>query len=287
MPGSTKAYRIGYCTSGLAHHRLPEALDLLADLGYRGVFLTLDPGHLDPLSPRLDEDLREIRDLLRKRDLAAVVETGGRYVLDPRRKHWPVLLSEGAERRERFLMDAIRIAAELESPAVSFWSGGNPLGLAGDEALDRLSEAISRLLEEAKRRGVVLAMEPEPGMFIERVADFHRLRTRMGAPEGLRLSLDCGHPLATGEGEPHDIVRAEKDLLECIAIEDMNRGVHEHLPFGEGDLDLQELLSAIDQSGFAGVVAVELGRHSHRGAEEAVRAREHLMALGVPFGGAR
>ena len=34
------ALRFAYNTNGLAHHRLPDAIDLLADLGYDGIALT-------------------------------------------------------------------------------------------------------------------------------------------------------------------------------------------------------------------------------------------------------
>ncbi|HMS18576.1 MAG TPA: TIM barrel protein, partial [Planctomycetota bacterium] len=79
------------------------------------------------------------------------------------------------------------------------------------------------------------------------------------------------------------VIRKWKDLLCCVAIEDMKRGVHEHLPFGQGDMDMKPVLAALAEIQFAGVVAVELGRHSHQGAEEAERARNYLRSLGAPF----
>ncbi|MAB88001.1 MAG: xylose isomerase [Planctomycetes bacterium] len=278
-------FRIGYCTSGLQGHRLGDALRLLSDLGYRGVFLTLDVHHLDPLAADLKGRVAHTRAMLESLDLIPIVETGARYVLDPARKHWPNLLSStGSERRVAFLRTAIDVARDLGAPCVSMWSGANTDRLTEDEAHDKLRDAVARLLQHADAAGVDLAFEPEPGMLIERVDQFLRLREDLGDPRRLKLSLDCGHLLVTGEGEPHDVIREQRELLACVAIEDMRRGVHEHLPFGEGDLDLPPLIDALSEIAFEGVVAVELGRHSHEGPYQAERSRGILSPLGVPFG---
>ncbi|MEU6394783.1 sugar phosphate isomerase/epimerase, partial [Streptomyces sp. NPDC046939] len=84
--------RLGYGTNGLTDLRLDDALALLSDLGYDGVGLTLDHMHLDPLTPDLAERTRQVGRLLERYRLTATVETGARYVLDPRRKHGPSLL---------------------------------------------------------------------------------------------------------------------------------------------------------------------------------------------------
>jgi sugar phosphate isomerase/epimerase len=44
----------------------------------------------------------------------------------------------------------------------------------------------------------------------------------------------------------------------------MARGVHVHLPFGEGDMDVPGVLDALDAIGFRKLVCVELSRESHR-----------------------
>ena len=39
---------LGYNTNGLAHHDLFDAVELLAEIGYRGVAITIDHGALSP-----------------------------------------------------------------------------------------------------------------------------------------------------------------------------------------------------------------------------------------------
>ncbi len=123
MSGSS--FRLGYNTNGFAHHRLDDALHILAELGYRAVALTPDAHHLRPFETTATE-LRSYRQLLEQLDLSVVVETGARYVLDARRKHRPTLLEAGAAGRARrleFLVRCAEIAAELGGSRVSIWSG--------------------------------------------------------------------------------------------------------------------------------------------------------------------
>ena len=84
--------KFGYVSNGLADHRIEDALELLAENGYSGVALTLDHIHFDPFAPRLRARAARLRAELEAAGLECVVETGARFVLDPRRKHFPTLL---------------------------------------------------------------------------------------------------------------------------------------------------------------------------------------------------
>jgi L-ribulose-5-phosphate 3-epimerase len=264
--GAPSGLRYGYVTNGLLQHRLDDAVAWLADLGYDGVALTLDPHHLDPFAPDLPRRVRRLSRRLRQLDLAVVIETGAGYLLDPRRKHEPTLLSsspEGREHRVDFLWRAVTVAADLGAEAVSFWSGRVPAGVPDDEAWRRLVAGCESVLVAADLQDVTLAFEPEPGMLVDRLDGYDRLVAALGHPDRFRLTLDVGH-CRCNESEPvAGCVARAAPRLANVHIEDMRRGVHEHLDFGEGEVDFPAALGALRAAGYAGLVSVELSRHSH------------------------
>ncbi len=268
--------RFGYGTNGLADLRLADALGLLADLGYDGVALTLDHMHLDPLGPDLAARTAAVAARLDRLGLAVVVETGARYVLDARRKHRPTLLDDDSGPRLELLRRAVRVGADLGAEAVSFWSGVLPSALDPTVGWDRLVRACAELVPLAERAGVRLALEPEPGMLVESIADWSRLAAGVG--HGLGLTLDIGHCRCLEPAPEADCVRRAGPALANVQLDDMRRGVHEHLPFGEGEVDLPAVLAALREVGYAGLASVELPRHSHAGPELAARSLAALRA---------
>ncbi len=271
--------RFGYNTNGFAHHRFEDALGILAELGYRSVAITLDHHVLNPFAPFLLDRTAEIRELLDHLRLHCVIETGARFLLDPRHKHQPTLISPRPEERERrldFLRRAVDIAAELDADAVSFWSG-TPLDKAPVAVhMDLLVKGCRSLCETAARKNVRLAFEPEPGMLIDTMARFQELHERVGHPN-FGLTLDIGHLHCQGEVPIADQIRRWKDWLWNVHIEDMRRGVHDHLMFGEGEIDFAPVLQTLNEIGYAGGVHVELSRHSHDAVNVARRALAFLV----------
>src|SRR5438270_13938507 len=93
----------GYNTNGFAHHRLEDALNILADLGYGSVALTLDYHALNPYDVDLPRQLAAVRAVLQRRGLRSVIETGARFLLDLWHKHQPTLVSAAAPQQEQRL----------------------------------------------------------------------------------------------------------------------------------------------------------------------------------------
>ncbi|WP_020472188.1 sugar phosphate isomerase/epimerase family protein [Zavarzinella formosa] len=272
---------LGYNTNGFAHHRLPDAIKILAELGYAGVALTVDVHALDVFAKNHARERDEIAELLTFYRLTNVIETGARFLLDPRRKHQPTLLDSFAvprAKRSDFLKRCIELAAVLKSEAISFWSG-TPVESAPDEVLmDRLVDELQPLCEFAASHQVRLAFEPEPGMFIDTMTKFRELHDRVSRPN-FGLTLDVGHLQCLGELPASEHIKAWKDRLWNVHIEDMKSGVHDHLMFGEGDMDFADIFAALREINYSGGVFVELSRHSHNAVETARKSLAFLSNL--------
>jgi sugar phosphate isomerase/epimerase len=270
--------RFGYNTNGFAHHRLEDALTILAELGYQSVALTLDHQALNPYDADTARQLPLVHDQLRNLGLAVVIETGARFLLDPWHKHQPTLLSvdaQGRERRLDFLSRAIDMAGFLGAEVVSFWSGTATEPASENTLMDRLVAGCLQLCEHADRRRVRLAFEPEPGMFIDSMTRWSELHQRVAHPR-FGLTIDLGHLHCLGETPVGPHLRRWRDWLWNIHVEDMRRGVHDHLIFGEGDMDLSEVMAALAEINYTGGVHVELSRHSHDAVETARRSLAFL-----------
>jgi len=274
---------LAYNTNGLAHHRLDDALRLLADLGYEGVALTPDVGQLD-LTTTGEREWAAARELLDRLKLRVVLETGARFALDRGRKHWPNLVTKedsAADRRVGWYRRALRMAQVLRAELVSLWSGApddlpeNSVAAAATKDASapaveaiwrRLVERLRRVLDDAAAASVKLCLEPEPGMFVDSLAAYRELRRRLARDE-LGTTLDVGHLLVTESGAPHEHLAEFATTLKNVQLDDARRGVHEHLPLGEGEIDFAPLFAELRRLNYRGPVALELSRDSHRAAQ--------------------
>lgn len=271
MPGS--AYRLGYNTNGFAHHRLDDTLHLLAEFGYRAVALSPDTLHLPPFQTTAAE-LAALRRLLERLDLAVVVETGARYVLDARRKHRPNLLeadAAGRAQRLEFLVRCAQIAAELGGNIISIWSGVPPAEVPRIHAWSFLTDGVEQLCRRVEPLGVRVAFEPEPGMLVDSLARWRTLQNCISAPN-FGLTLDVGHVPCTEQITAGEAIRQHAGELLNVHLDDSRGGVHEHLQIGEGELDWAEIARALRETGFGGIASFELSRHSHAAPDAAREA---------------
>jgi ribosomal protein S12 methylthiotransferase accessory factor len=268
--------RYAYNTNGLTSHRLDDALSFLADTGYAGVALTLDVHHLDPFAEDAFTQAERVRARCDALGLGVVVETGARFLLDPRVKHEPTLVNPAAAGRERrlaYLRLACDLAEVLRAEAVSFWAGVPQPGVARDDAWRWLVDGVRALVDTHGGRSYALAVEPEPGMLVEDADDWAALAAEV---PGLTLALDTGHCVVSGRYAPEEAVAAFAPRLGTVAVEGMRRGVHDHLPLDEGDVDLPAVLGALRTCGYDRLVTLELSRDGHRAHQMVPRSIELL-----------
>lgn len=293
--------RYAYNTNGLSHHGLDDVLEMLAENGYDGVSLTIDHARANPFAPGAQAELERIGARLRDLGLACVVETGAFFLLDPRAKHQPTLISPDPARRAvrvDLMRRAVRVAASLGAEAVTFFSGldgsdapggsGEAAGerVGSEQALRWLVEGVGQVMPEAADLGVALALEPEPLHVVEDAVDFLALVQRL---PGLGIALDAGHCQVTGPPWPAAAVEMAAPHLRAVSVAGMRTGVHRHLPLDEGDLDLPAVLGALGRVGYRRLVCAEPSADADRAdvmipaTIAALRAAEDLARSAGPL----
>ncbi len=273
--------QLGYNTNGLPYHDIVQAIELLAEIGYRSVAITIDQHVMNPYRDPVREEVNRVRECLDRLEMRSVIETGARYLLDPRIKHEPTLVTavdSARTQRIDFLRMSIDLAVELGSDCVSLWSGILRDQVSEEVAFDRLTESLSRVAAYAEQQGVILGFEPEPGMFIDTMDRFDELTRRVDAPS-LQLTLDLGHLHCQGEVPIDEQIRRWAPRIVNVHIEDMCRGIHEHLMFGDGEMEFPPILKALREIEFSGGVHVELSRHGHVGPVVADQAFYFLHSM--------
>jgi L-ribulose-5-phosphate 3-epimerase len=274
----------GFSTNSLGEIDAIDALPILHDLGYRSIAITPDRHLLDPFGAAFDAEVERWQVALAAEGMGCVIETGARHLLDMRHKHEPTLISTdpgGRGRRVGFLKAAIDLAERLDAGCVSIWSGAGR-DSAGEEALwDRLVEGLLPVLDHAADartgRGVAVAFEPEPGMFIDTLHRCSRLFDRLGNPGHLAVTIDIGHLECMGERPTEAVLAPWAGRIANVHVDDQLAARHEHLPLGAGDIDFSATVGVLRAAGYAGGLHVELPRQSHRWSET---ARDSAAFLG-------
>lgn len=272
--------QLGYNSNGFCSHRLSDVLPWLAELGYQAVAITPDVGCMDPATTSLDE-VAKVGRRCQELGLQVVVETGARYVLDPRRKHRPNLLEADDSWGQRldFLRQMLTWCEELQSSILSFWSGALPEGQDDGGAFARMDHAMTELLPKAQAAGVELALEPEPGHWIDSVQAWREFQQSSGLP--VKMTLDIGHLLISHELPIADVIAANAEHIVNVHVDDMRSGVHHHLALGEGEISWPPVAAALNQLPADVPACLELSRDSHRFHELAAASYAFLREAGL------
>ncbi len=272
----------GYNTNGFAHHKIEDALQILAELGYRSIAFTLDYNTVEPFAANAILKARELGKMAQDLGLNLVIETGARFLLDPRSKHQPTLLSKQASDRKKradFLLRCAELGLAMGSNTLSFWSGKPDFEAAEDGYWELIIEQCVLIIRQMENSGMKIAFEPEPGMFIDTMEKFQHLHQAISHPK-FGLTLDIGHLECMNEMPLLPHLEKWSSVLWNIHLEDMRQGVHDHLLPGEGSLDFGKVFEGLNKIKYEGGLHWELSRHSHDAIETARKCRQFMKKQG-------
>jgi sugar phosphate isomerase/epimerase len=255
--------RLAFSTNAYLRFPFEEAAARIAEAGYEGLELMADVPHAWPAG-LLDGPKRAILDAMRRHGLAFsnVNAFMMNAVADHRQPYWHPSFIEPDEGYRRVRIDhtrrAIDLCAELGAPHITTEPGG-PLapGQSRQSAMELFVEVLKPLAEHAARRGVLLLVEPEPGLLIETTDEYLEVAERVDSP-ALGLNFDVGHAFCMGEDLPAQVRKLARHTRHYHFEDIAPSRVHHHLIPGLGAIDFAGVVAAIESTGYGGWITVEL-----------------------------
>ena len=255
--------RLAFSTNAYMRFPFEEAAARIASFGYDGLELMADVPHAWPAG-LLAGPKAAIREAMEKNGLkfSNVNAFMMNAINDHRQPYWYPSFIEPDEGYRRVRIDhtrrALSLCAELGAPHITTEPGG-PIapGQSRREAMDLFVEALKPLAEHAHKVGVLLLIEPEPGLLIETCDQFLEFMRHIDSP-AVAMNYDIGHAYCVKDDPATTIPRVAK-YIRHFHLEDIAATrVHHHLVPGEGAIDFAAVLRAIRASGYDGWVTVEL-----------------------------
>ncbi|MDS0276850.1 sugar phosphate isomerase/epimerase [Halomicroarcula sp. S1AR25-4] len=273
--------QFGFSTNAFRDYSLPDAIDHIGAAGYDGVELLFDEPHLYP-ETTTEADLASVRAALADADVA--VSNANAFMLTAIEGfHHPSFVEpDEAYRRRRvdYTHDALKLAAALDVDTASIEPGGPiPDGKSREWAEDRFVEGLRELAETAADVGVDVLVEPEPDLLVETSGQFLDLLDRVDS-DRVGCNFDAGHLFCVGE-DPSTALEELLPYVEHVHIEDIPADrSHEHTQLGDGAMDIDGFLEALEASGYDGFVTVELYPYGETPVATAEDAMAYLEAHG-------
>ncbi|MBX6315597.1 MAG: sugar phosphate isomerase/epimerase [Isosphaeraceae bacterium] len=281
--------RLAFSTNAYMRFPFDEAAERIAALGYEGLELMADVPHAWP-SGLLPGTKQAIRAAMERNGLAFsnVNAFMMNAINDYRQPYWYPSFIEPDEGYRRVRIDhtrrALSLCAELGAPHITTEPGG-PLapGQSRQEGIDRFVEALKPLAEHAHNVGVLLLIEPEPGLLVETTDQYLEVAERVDAPS-IGLNFDVGHAFCMGEDLPRQIVKLAPHIKHYHFEDIAASRVHHHLVPGTGAIDFAAVIAAIRSTGYDGWLTVELYPFVDDPDAAARAAREVLQPLVLSAG---
>jgi sugar phosphate isomerase/epimerase len=275
--------QLAFSSNAFKKNTLTEAIDSIASIGYHGVEVMADVPHALPA--RLDDAGRAgVGEQIAKTGMRASNVNAFTLFACGDTYH-PTWIEEDAALRATRIehtRGAIQLAAAVGAATVSLQPGGPLIGtnLSRAAAGERFAEGLAQVLADARRLNVVLAVEPEPGLFIQTAGEYLEFKNRFFRDEPfIRMNCDIGHLFCVGD-DPAGVIRQLPEHIAHVHVEDIGKNrVHQHLTPGRGVIDFPAVFAALEDVGYRGWTTVELYPYETTAAGVAQRAFEHLRPM--------
>lgn len=274
---------LAFSSNAFKKNTLSEAISSIGQIGYTGVELMADMHHAWPITfdaHRRRETSKQLS------DLGLVISNVNAFTCFVHGDTYHPTWIEDDSKQVRIRIDHTRrcleMAQEFEARTLSIQPGGPTIGtgLTREQALDRFADSLSRCLESARQTGVILAVEPEPGLLIQTSGEYLDFKNRYFPNESfIRMNCDIGHLFCVGE-DPAGVIRTMPHEVVHVHLEDIGANhVHQHLTPGRGVIDFVTIFDALDDIAYPGWVTVELYPYESTAAGVARSAFEHLQQV--------
>jgi sugar phosphate isomerase/epimerase len=255
--------RLAFSTNAYMRHPFAEAASRIAAIGYEGLELMADVPHAWPAG-LLEGPKQEIRAAMEANGLtfSNVNAFMMNAIADHRQPYWYPSFIEHDPGYRRVRIDhtrrAIDLCAELGAPHITTEPGG-PIDEwpTRQAAIDLFVEALKPLAEHAHKRGVLLLVEPEPGLLIETTDQYLEIFERVDSPS-LGLNFDVGHAYCMAEDLPAQVAKLARHTRHYHFEDIAATRVHHHMIPGTGAIDFAAVVAAIKATGYDGWITVEL-----------------------------
>ena len=271
-----------YSTNVFRSRPLSEAIDGIAKAGFSAVEIIADRPHAfpDDLSAATTAELG--RCLTEKK--IKVCNLNSSLVTAMTEVYNPSWLEEDWQHREmriRYTLDCMRLAAAIGIPCVSTNAGGEiPETMNQRDAFRLLVANMHRVLPLAKKLGVKLLIEPEPGLLLETSEQTLEFMKELEFNEHLGINFDAGHFFCVGE-DPCQSWEKLKCYVAHVHLDDIPASrSHRHTQLGEGAVDIPALLDCIKTSGYQGYVTVRVDAYDQKPEEIVVASATYLREKG-------
>jgi len=276
--------KLAFSSNAYLRFSFNDATKKISKLGYQGIEIMADVPHAWPAF-MLEEQKQGIRDSLKSNNLAIsnINSFMTHAVNDSRQRYWYPSWIEPDKHYRQIRIDhtmrCLTMAKELGAPCITTEPGGPvEAGASWNAGLKLFVEMLKPVIEHAEKEGVLLLIEPEPGLLIETADQFLEFMGHIKSPM-VGCNFDIGHSYCVGDDPASTIPRLAK-YIKHFHLEDIaSTRVHHHLIPGDGAIDFKAAIEAIKATGYKEWVTIELYPYVEDPDQAAKLARERIAPL--------